>query len=132
MGTRPMAYCISGDAYMLIIDSVKVGTVSAMQDPLMRAILGQTSGGVVATLAGLDGESVLAADSLNIQAQSRHSMYGTDIWGTLPGGVKQCADCNSLVLQPVPAAAQRLHVDFVLPKTSVGGRLYLTSFMLPS
>ena len=121
------AYCVSTNHF------VRIG-----QDPSTGN--GQTSGVVTASfnsalhnngsqlaveavVTSLNRLSTLFATSVVIQAQAYNG-----VWRTVAEGQNYCKICSSVSLAPVPATAQRVKVDVVLPEWYPTGLLWLASY----
>ena len=70
-----------------------------------------------------DGNSVVNANFLQIQAETTKELFGAVSNTVMPGGIASCQDCSSVVLQPIPKGVQNLAARFILP-IGVSATLY--------
>ena len=96
-----------------------IGSASGLSNRVVQAVLSE-----------LDGNTALNATELSIAAQGKHRVYNVELWGTLPGGWKQCRHCASIGLDRVPKGAKRIAVSALLPDSVPGGEIYLGEIAL--
>ncbi len=63
-----------------------------------------------------------------MEAQKSVNVHGHVQWQTLPGGLGQCVDCDSLGVDPVPDGTQTIALKLVMMPGTVG-KLFLGSWI---
>ena len=84
---------------------------------------------VEAVVTTENNSTTVAAEQMDISAQTTTAqVYGTQIWRTLVNGTRECANCSSVELSPLPLGAKRIKVDVVLPAAITMGIIWLATF----
>ena len=79
---------------------------------------------VEVVLGSDDLNASLFADTLQIEAQSVNELFGAESYHTLPGGIKTCSNCSSVLIQPIPEGTRDIKVSAMLP-SGVQGNYYM-------
>ena len=125
-GFRFTASCINDEDFMYVFkEGVEKPETLFVNHPIYQFFKNDASA-TEAIVTSLDGNDSLLATSLSITAQESSTMYNVQLWGSLPNGRRQCTNCASISLWPLPDATQRLRLDVKLPEGSNGGRIYFS------
>ncbi|MCJ1376046.1 hypothetical protein MMC20_007284 [Loxospora ochrophaea] len=122
-----MAYCISPNKYGIIPKSRAKTYITKTSTVRIRTGLRPSIGrnmAVEVVLGSDDLNASLFADTLQIEAQSVNELFGAESYHTLPGGIKTCSNCSSVLIQPIPEGTRDIKVSAMLP-SGVQGNYYM-------
>ncbi|MCJ1369284.1 hypothetical protein MMC20_000494 [Loxospora ochrophaea] len=91
---------------------------------LLLVTMSPSASGGGGAQANNDDGTVLKAQSMQVQAQSVHELFGAASYTTLDGGLGGCVDCSDLALRSIPSRTQSFKVDVGLQDIPANTRLY--------
>ena len=150
------AYCVSTQNFVAIArDEQDKEVEGGVGSTVTADFVGQRGGArtVEAVVTGVQNETSLFAQSIEMQAQINDAIFHMDLWRTVSlfipilesswgdilmnfilmtyaqvvNGTSECSNCSSIALQPFPLKARRIKVHVVFPAAMTSGILYLAS-----
>jgi hypothetical protein len=122
-----IAWCVSQENFVQIAKLLANGrSTGGLVQTGFRPAVGQQYS-VKAVLVNSDSRTPLAAQSLEIKAQTADMVGNVQAWRTLNAGDNQCSNCASVGMLSVPDGTKRIKTHIEVKSGTVDGLLYLAS-----
>ncbi len=122
-----IVWCVSQENFVQIAKLLANGrSTGVLVQTGFRPAVGQQYS-VKAVLASSDSRTPLAAQSLEIEAQTADKVGNVQAWRTLNAGDNQCSNCASVGILSVPDGTKRTKTHIEVKSGTVDGLLYLAS-----
>ena len=133
---RHRAYCVTEDDFsQLVLPDEGLAPAQRGVQQFSASTIGIPAGNsgnyaLEALVTSRDGQSLLNARTLRIQAQKATTINGHPGRQTLPGGLGECTDCSHVSIDSVPEGVQNVALTVIMPAGFAGATVFIGSIMV--